>query len=803
MRPTRLELDGFGSYSTSTTVDFTDVDVFALSGPTGAGKSTIIDAMIFALYGTVPRYGDRRLVAPVISQGATEARVRLDFTVAGQTWTAVRVVRRTATGATTKEARLERWTSPDGSTTDLVAGAADDVTSGVERLLGLSFEHFTTCVVLPQGAFQHFLHAKPGERQKLLVQLLDLDLYGKVGQAARERASTLRAQADAARSRLDGWSEDPAQALPAAESRLADLSALVDVVDGEQAALDALLDEGRRQAEDEKATLARVTLLDALAVPDDVTALAAAVTDAAAAVAAADDTLSTAGDAVDRATTARGDDDPAPLQLQRSRLQQVDDLGARLQPLAADLADRAAARDRAAAAARDAEAAVESARDALERAQRDDLAATLTATLHDGDDCPVCGQRVDQVPTHEPTATIDQAKADLDEAIAAANRARETAGRTDREHASVASNLSAVQGQLDEIRAAITAAGVPSDAAALTAALDDISRRDADVRAARDAEKAARQAAQQARAGLDAARRDVESAWQHFDDARRTVEAMSPPTPPRDDLAAAWAGLIAWADEQRPELRAAAERAKAAADDTRTRWATQRDALDARLATADVRRHDAETPRDAAVRAREQARSHVATLRDRAEEAERLRKDAAAADRAAVVATDLGQHLTAKKFERWLLDRALRRLVAGATLILRDLSNGGYSMVLDDQSGFQVVDHHNADQVRSVRTLSGGETFLASLSLALALSDHVADLASNGAARLESLILDEGFGTLDASTLDVVAAALEELGSRGRMVGVITHVATLAQSMPVRFEVSKAGAVSSIDRVMA
>ena len=803
MRPTRLELDGFGSYSTSTTVDFTDVDVFALSGPTGAGKSTIIDAMIFGLYGTVPRYGDRRLVAPVISQGATEARVRLDFTVAGQTWTAVRVVRRTATGATTKEARLERWTSPDGSTTDLVAGAADEVTSGVERLLGLSFEHFTTCVVLPQGAFQHFLHAKPGERQKLLVQLLDLDLYGKVGQAARERASTLRATAEAARSRLDGWTEDPAAALPAAEARLADLVALVDVVDGEQAALDALLDDGRKQAEDEKATRARVALLDAITVPDDVASLAAAVADATTAVATADAALSAAGDAVDAATTARGDDDPAPLQLQRTRLQQVDDLSARLEPMAANVATQAAIRDQAVAAAADAEAAVDAARQALERAQRDDLAATLTATLHDGDDCPVCGQRVDHVPTHEPAATIEQARTHLDAAVAAAARAREAAAQADRAHTSAASNLAALEVQLDEVRTAITDAGLPSDRTELMAAIDDISRRDGDVRAARDAEKAARQGVQQARTRLDAARSDVEAAWQHFDDARRTVETMSPPTPPRDDLAAAWAGLTAWSAQQRPELQDAADRAKAAADDTRARWARQRDELDARLAGAAVERRDGEGARDAVVRVREEARTRVTTLRERAEEAERLRKDAATADRAAVVATELGQHLTAKKFERWLLDRALRRLVAGATLILRDLSNGAYSMVLDDQSGFQVIDHHNADQVRSVRTLSGGETFLASLALALALSDHVADLASNGAARLESLILDEGFGTLDASTLDVVAAALEELGSRGRMVGVITHVATLAQSMPVRFEVSKAGAVSSIERIMA
>ena len=88
-------------------LDFTGADLFAFSGPTGSGKSSLVDAMVFALYGCVPRL-DRRAVAPVISLGRTEARVQLEFTVGGEAYTAVRVVRRTKTGATTKEARLER-----------------------------------------------------------------------------------------------------------------------------------------------------------------------------------------------------------------------------------------------------------------------------------------------------------------------------------------------------------------------------------------------------------------------------------------------------------------------------------------------------------------------------------------------------------------------------------------------------------------------------------------------------------------------------------------------------------------------
>ena len=109
--------------------------------------------------------------------------------------------------------------------------------------------------------------------------------------------------------------------------------------------------------------------------------------------------------------------------------------------------------------------------------------------------------------------------------------------------------------------------------------------------------------------------------------------------------------------------------------------------------------------------------------------------------------------------------------------------------------------HRNADEVRDARTLSGGETFLASLSLALALADSVGELAPDESPRLESIFLDEGFGTLDPETLDVVASAIEELGASGRMVTIVTHIRELADRMPVRFEVSKNGTSSTVERV--
>ena len=168
MRPEALEVDGFTVFREPARVEFTDADLFAFTGPTGAGKSSLIDAMIFALYGSVPRLGERA-VAPVISQGRQDARVKLDFALGDERYTAVRVVRRGSAGnASTREARLERGD-------EVVAGNVRELDAAVERLIGLDFRQFTTCAVLPQGDFARFLHAPPADRQKLLTQLLGFE----------------------------------------------------------------------------------------------------------------------------------------------------------------------------------------------------------------------------------------------------------------------------------------------------------------------------------------------------------------------------------------------------------------------------------------------------------------------------------------------------------------------------------------------------------------------------------------------------------------------------------------------------
>ena len=184
-------------------------------------------------------------------------------------------------------------------------------------------------------------------------------------------------------------------------------------------------------------------------------------------------------------------------------------------------------------------------------------------------------------------------------------------------------------------------------------------------------------------------------------------------------------------------------------------------------------------------------------------ECERQQTSQAAAERRAAVARELARLLAANQFERWVLDEALALLVDAATVRLRELTGGAFSLAVDAKGGFDVVDHRNADERRSARTLSGGETFLASLALALALADQIGSLATGGTARLESMLIDEGFGSLDPEALDVVASAMEELGSQGRVVGLISHVPDLAARMPVRFEVTATPGGSTVTRSVA
>ncbi|HIE8868481.1 TPA: exonuclease subunit SbcC [Klebsiella variicola] len=138
----------------------------------------------------------------------------------------------------------------------------------------------------------------------------------------------------------------------------------------------------------------------------------------------------------------------------------------------------------------------------------------------------------------------------------------------------------------------------------------------------------------------------------------------------------------------------------------------------------------------------------------------------------------------------WLANQQLNRL-HGRYLLQRKAS---------EALELEVVDTWQADAVRDTRTLSGGESFLVSLALALALSDLVSHKT-----RIDSLFLDEGFGTLDSETLDTALDALDALNASGKIIGVISHVEAMKERIPVQIKVKKINGLgySRLDRAFA
>ncbi|MDK9696103.1 MAG: AAA family ATPase [Siculibacillus sp.] len=193
---------------------------------------------------------------------------------------------------------------------------------------------------------------------------------------------------------------------------------------------------------------------------------------------------------------------------------------------------------------------------------------------------------------------------------------------------------------------------------------------------------------------------------------------------------------------------------------------------------------------DQLLAADEAARAIAADL-DREIEEARARLGVLAAVDAAIGSRDGG------KFRQFAQGLTLDRLTELANRHLASL-NPRYRLARAEGLGLTIVDRDMGDEVRSTRSLSGGERFLASLALALALSG-----LEGRRSFVDTLFIDEGFGALDAATLDVAIDALEGLQSEGRKVGVISHVGAMHDRIPVQIRVEKAGAGRSRVRVTA
>lgn len=209
----------------------------------------------------------------------------------------------------------------------------------------------------------------------------------------------------------------------------------------------------------------------------------------------------------------------------------------------------------------------------------------------------------------------------------------------------------------------------------------------------------------------------------------------------------------------------------------------------------------------AAERRAEQLAELGRALHQRFAELEPAEQEFAELDALTDVVHGRGQNARKISLRSYVLAARLEEVALAATERLRTMSHGRYSFVHSDAAGargtrgglgLEVLDDYSG-MARPTKTLSGGESFLASLALALGLADVVA--AETGGALLDTLFIDEGFGTLDAETLDTVMDTLDELRAGGRVVGLVSHVEELRQRIPTRVRVRKARGGSTLEVV--
>lgn len=201
MKPLRLQIAGLNSFREKQDINFTqlcETGVFGIFGQTGSGKSTILDAITLALYGTVERAANN--TQGILNHAEEVLSVNFTFALGVGAGRLVYRVERSyrRSGEKTVKAAACRLVQISREGEQVLAAKAEEVTQKIEDILGLTAEDFTRAVVLPQGKFAEFLTIKPKERRQMLERLFALEAYGK------ELAAKLGARLEAARYDLNG-----------------------------------------------------------------------------------------------------------------------------------------------------------------------------------------------------------------------------------------------------------------------------------------------------------------------------------------------------------------------------------------------------------------------------------------------------------------------------------------------------------------------------------------------------------------------------------------------------------------------
>ena len=923
MRPLRLTLSAFGPYAAETTLDLEKLGkggLYLITGDTGAGKTTIFDAITYALYDhSSSGIREGSMLRCKYADDKTPTFVELEFEVHGVRYT----VRRNpeyqrpkarGEGMTTEKADAT-LTYPDDRPP---VTKAKDVTAAVQEIIGLDYNQFSQIVLIAQGQFTKLLNASTEERSRIFRKLFRTQRYAQLQERLQSEASALNQQRTAQNAKLDSLlgglqfsPEDPdAEALRAlcAQTVPETALALLDTLTARQAAAleeagtalqatEAQLDtvqqqlgaaaQAQRLAQQLAARQAELAAakpaLDAARAEADrhagdaaqLDALTAQVTQAQSALAAYDaldtlcrqqteardaaqlaaaqahkrrtqlDSLNAALAAAETELAALADADTRLLALQTrsAQLAQRGEALAKLEQRLADCQRQAKTAHKAQESYRAAAAAQDEARtrqNTLERAFLDAQAGLLAESLVEGAPCPVCGSThhparallPHTAPTQAQVEAARQAAAEADRqaqnasaaaqsALAAVNEAK-TSLRRDAEtllperfttpEGTVPLTFALMTNVLAEESAALQTAQTDCKAQCRQAEAD--CRRKAQLEADRQAKTRQRPALEQAAAEADrsAAAQNASADALEGQIAERRAAL---PYPRRADAQAALDKLEADRRTLRTGMDTAqrklkqAEQTVAAAEAavealTAQQTAAQKE-LPARSAEELTAQQTELTAAREALRSREKQLS--AQLLPNRKTAAQYR--AAAEARQALesrwqwvsaLAATAGGTLTSKqkiKLEAYIQMNYLDRILRYANTRLMQMTAGQYELERigaenqRSQSGLDlgVTDHYNGTR-RSVKTLSGGESFKASLALALGLSDEVQ--SSAGGIRLDTLFLDEGFGSLDEESLELAIRVLSGLTEGDRLVGIISHVGALKDRIDRQVVVHKA-----------
>ena len=213
MRPEKLIIQAFGPFAETEELDFTLLGsnpLFLINGPTGAGKSSILDAICFALYGQAT--GKERDASQMRCDHAEKnclTEVTLDFSLAGKKYRIRRSPQQKrpktrGEGSTIHQTEAQFWEITPAGDNLLVPRSATDVTRRVEVLTGLNVEQFRQVMVLPQGKFREFLMADSSQRETIFSKLFQTQIYKRIEDSLKVRASSIRKDVEALNNKIKG-----------------------------------------------------------------------------------------------------------------------------------------------------------------------------------------------------------------------------------------------------------------------------------------------------------------------------------------------------------------------------------------------------------------------------------------------------------------------------------------------------------------------------------------------------------------------------------------------------------------------